>query len=243
MKIGVLICDHVQDHLQPEFGDYPQMFASFLQKVDAQMEIHNFNVVDGVYPDDIGSCDAYITSGSKSGVNDEQAWIHWLEVFVQQLYSTDIPFIGICFGHQLLARALGGRVEKSTNSWGVGMHTSEVIQHKDWMRPAQSTISLIVSHQDQIVELPTQAEILLSSEFCPYSMIQVGDNMLGIQGHPEFSPAYSRALMESRRDRIPAHLIDQGIETLMQANDANLVMLWLQNFLQQKELKAGDREC
>ena len=233
MKLGILICDQVQPQLQAEFGDYPDMFGDILHKVDSTLEVVYFSAINQQLPEDIQACDAYMTSGSRFGVNDEQPWIRELEAFIRQLYKAGIGFAGICFGHQLIATSLGGRVEKSPKGWGIGIAFSDVAAPQSWMSPMKNNINIVVSHQDQITELPPESQVLMGNDFCPYSMIKVSDNFVGIQGHPEFSREYSYALMDSRRDRISAARIEQGSASLVHQADDLLAMQWLVNFLKQ----------
>jgi len=231
MKLGMLICDHVQDALQPEFGDYKSMFKQLLEHSPMQIEIEYFYAIDGQLPENIDVCDVYMTSGSKWSVNDNFPWIKNLERFIKQLYEGKKGFVGICFGHQLLAKALGGKVERSDNGWGIGVSNSQVVIEQDWMIPSQATLDMVVSHQDQITELPVDSQILLSNSFCPYGMIQVGKHFLGLQGHPEFSHEYSRALMNTRKDSIPAQRLKEGEASLQLKTDEIIAIEWLVNFL------------
>ena len=231
MKLGLLLCDHVREELQGEFGDYPKMFKDLLHQVDNSLEIEVFDVIAGELPSHVDQCDVYITSGSRYGVRDGLAWVDKLSDFIRQLYDAKKGFVGICFGHQLIAQALGGEVNKSDKGWGIGIAFSHLSVQKDWMTPHQSTLDLVVSHQDQISRLPQNSEILLSNAFCPYAMVQVGEHFLGIQGHPEFSRGYSLALMNSRKDRIPADVIASGAATLEQQTDALVSTQWILNFL------------
>lgn len=233
MKLGILICDQVQDQLQPEFGDYPAMFQDIIEQVNPQIELQFFSAIDRKLPSDIDACDVYMTSGSRWGVNDDSVWIRELEQFIRRLYDGGKGFVGICFGHQLIATSLGGSVGKSGKGWGIGIYTSGSITEKPWMSPFKDSLNVVVSHQDQIVELPAQTEVLASNDFCPYSMIQVNEHFLGIQGHPEFSRGYSQALMISRQDRIPAQVISDGVASLSDVADDHLSMGWLLNFLAQ----------
>ena len=231
MKVGVLICDHVQPSLQNKFGDYAGMFKQLFSEVDQNIELINFYAVDGQLPEHIDSCDVYISTGSKASVNDNIAWINALEAFIKQLYQANKIFIGICFGHQLIAKALGGKVEQSNKGWGIGIATAVVEQSKPWMQPKQKQIKLIVSHQEQISQLPPTCEVLMTSDFCPYSMIKVGQSFIGLQGHPEFSYGYSQALMNARKHIIPALRIKQGQESLIEHADNRLMMRWLLHFI------------
>jgi GMP synthase-like glutamine amidotransferase len=236
MKLGILICDQVQPQLQPAFGDYPAMFDDLFQRVDQTLDIVYFSAIKRELPKDIDACDCYMTSGSRWGANDEQLWISELEDFIRKLYQGGKGFVGICFGHQLIAKSLGGKVDKSPKGWGIGVACSQVLTTQGWMTAAKSNINLVVSHQDQISELPPQTTVLMSNDFCPYSMIQVGQHFLGMQGHPEFSRQYSFALMDSRRDRISASVIDAASATLTKEVDDELVMQWLINFLKQLQM-------
>jgi len=233
MILGILICDQVQPALRNEFGDYPQMFSDILGQIEPQVEIRYFSAVEQQLPSDIDQCDAYMTSGSKCGVNDDLVWIRELEDFIRRLYQANKALVGICFGHQLITKALGGQVEKSAKGWGIGIAESQVQVRPDWMSVAPNNVNLIVSHQDQIVELPPATTVLMSSDFCPYSMILVGQCFIGIQGHPEFSRQYSLALMNARRDRIPAAVIETGASSLNGKVDDLAVMKWLVKFLDQ----------
>ena len=260
MKLGILICDHVQEQLQAEFGDYQTMFKDVFSKINQAVcrpdsltdslvnsltnnpatyppiTLNFFSVVDGEFPENIDVCDAYITTGSKYSINDDNPWIQQLIEFVKTLYSAKKGFVGICFGHQLIAKALGGKVIHSTKGWGIGIAESQVIKQQKWMKPYQASLNLIVSHQDQVIDLPTlskNTEVLLTNDFCPNSMIQVDQHFLGLQGYPEFSAAYSFALMESRKDHIPKQCFNEGKKSLVHKADDLLVIQWIINFLQQ----------
>jgi GMP synthase-like glutamine amidotransferase len=228
MKIGILQCDDVADELQPEFGNYPAMFERLLSDVASNLEFATYRAVDGELPKSVDDCDAYITTGSKHGVNDGLAWVDKLEEFVLELARAKKKYVGICFGHQVMVKALGGVV--SGRDWGIGMSSNMVDVEKPWMDSPQEKLNLIVSHRDQVTELPAGVEVLASSEFCPNYMLQYGSQMMTVQGHPEFSKDYSRALMEKRKNIIPAPLIDDGKASLVADADDRLMARWIINF-------------
>ncbi|MEW6992945.1 GMP synthase [Colwelliaceae bacterium MEBiC 14330] len=231
MKLGLLLCDHVSDSLQPEFGDYSDMFARAIAAVDASITITIYAVVDGHFPVTIDECDAYLITGSKESVNDGLPWIQQLEKFVWQLFLCKKNLVGICFGHQMIAKALGGRVHISPKDWGIGVTRAKVHLHKPWMLDEQTHIQLVVSHKEQISLLPPETQVLMGNDFCPYGMIQVEKHFLGIQGHPEFSRAYCYALMQKRKDFIAKRNFTRGIHSLSLTVDDKLLMSWLINFL------------
>lgn len=232
MKIGILQCDDVSDELRAEFGNYPAMFELKLSEVEPGFRFVTYRVMDGELPRSVDECDGYITTGSRFGANDDLPWIGRLEAFVSDLAAAEKKFVGICFGHQVLARALGGEVEVSGRGWAVGINTNQVDVEKAWMNPAREALKLVVSHRDQVCKLPQGFEVLASSSFCPYYMLQYGEHMMSIQGHPEFSKAYSSALMDKRAASIPAQCIRDGKASLAELADDSLVMRWIANFFQ-----------
>ena len=239
MKIGILQCDDVRDELLAEHQNYPEMFQELFLAEDASLTFETYRVLDGAFPESTQACDVWLITGSRYGVYDDLPWIPKLIAFVQKLFKEKRKLVGICFGHQLMAEALGGQVTRSDKGWGVGLSFNEVSHHKPWMQPTREKLNLLVSHQDQVVDLPNASEVstevLASSDFCPYYMVQYGEHFLSIQGHPEFSPAYSKALMLSRRGSIPEERIEAGINSLSIKPDRELSTRWLINFLEHRE--------
>ncbi|MCL9684693.1 glutamine amidotransferase-related protein [Legionella maioricensis] len=231
MNLGILKCDSVSDIFVAEHGQYTEMLAALLRPVAPSINFTVFDAEQGELPGDIHAADAYLITGSRHGVNDGFPWITQLEEFVRTLHAAQKKVIGICFGHQLIAKALGGKVIKSPKGWGVGMSQNTLVQFKEWMIPHQKTFNLLVSHQDQVVELPKQAEILASSDFCPFYMMQIGNHFFSIQGHPEFTKAYSRALMTSREDTLSEIEFERGMNSLEWHEDDGLIAQWIISFL------------
>ncbi|RXJ74099.1 GMP synthase [Veronia nyctiphanis] len=239
MRIGLLLCDDVAPELQVTHQNYPEMFSALLTRLEPSVELVTYRVMEGQYPSTIDDCDAYIISGSKFGVNDDIDWIHTFETFVWQLFAANKPAAGICFGHQMMAKALGGEVVKSEKGWGVGViQVERKSSHPfDWLNDGTSpdTYSLVVSHQDQVIEVPENAVVLFGNDFCPVAMFHVADTFLAVQGHPEFSPAYSAALMERRKDSIPADVIQAGKVSLTNNIDSDAVTKWILAFLKKAQ--------
>lgn len=225
MKIGLLVCDHIQK----DYPGYPVLFKGLLPL--HQFEI--YNVCDNAFPQSPRDCDAWLITGSRFSVYDDIDWINKLKEFVREISKADKYCIGVCFGHQMLGEAMGGKVSKSNKGWCVGVHEFEILKWEGWMTPYQPKLNLLMSCQDQIVVLPEHSEILVQSRMCPIGIIRIGKKMLGIQGHPEFSADYVKSLMEDRENRIGVETVRQGIESLKYPTHNGILAEWISNFLNQ----------
>ena len=238
MKIGILQADSVVEQFQPEFGSYPAMFETVLSRAAIQIddliepvEFTHYDVEHHQYPDAISDCDGYVISGSRKSVYDDELWIHQLRQYVVSLHDAKAKLIGICFGHQMVALALGGNTEPSTRGWGVGVHTSDIIAKKSFMQPESGSLAAIVSHKDQVTELPADAELLATSEFCPNTMFQIQNHILTFQGHPEFHKSYSRALMDWRQEILGEDVYSAGVASLKVETQGDLLAQWMIRFI------------
>jgi len=231
MKLGILKTDAVRAEWVPEFGEYPDMFIALLKHADPDLEFAVYDVEQGQYPADIDDVDAYLITGSKSGVYDDKPWIATLMSFVRELHNRRKKLIGICFGHQLVAQALGGRVAKSGKGWGVGLHTHRFNTVPHWHDREDMDLDILVSHQDQVLELAPGAQVLAGSDFCEYAVCQVGDHILTFQGHPEFVPGYARTTMQFRRELLGEEVYEKGMASTEGAHEGERVARWIVNFL------------
>jgi GMP synthase-like glutamine amidotransferase len=231
VKIGILEADRLSAALRKQYGSYGDMFENLLQSVDKSLALPRYQVTESEYPEDIDDCDAYLITGSKFSIYDDEAWIRQLQDYVITLAGRQKKLIGICFGHQLIAQALGGRAQKSEKGWGVGLATSTVYVTKPWMDPAQETYALLTSHQDQVTALPLHAELIAGDDFCAYASYQIGDHILTFQGHPEFTPEYARQRMQERREILGERRYQQGMASLKQNADHKLLAKWIINFV------------
>jgi GMP synthase-like glutamine amidotransferase len=228
MNIGFLLPDHLPDFLLPVTGDYPKMFEGLL--ADHDVSLRFFDLTEGEEPDSLDECDLWIAGGSKASVYEHGEPGRRLERLITGIYESGHKFFGICFGHQMLAQALGGTVRKSEQGWGVGVHTASIVEQTDWMRPSKSKINLVMSHQDQVEKLPTGARILASSDHCPVWMFAVDDHMVGIQGHPEFTIEYAKASLPLRRHRVGDEAVDDALKTLDRPIDRPTIADWIVEF-------------
>ena len=237
MNIGILKADKVRPELADEFGEYPDMFRKLLLAAEPSLTIVTYDAMSGEYPFDIDEVDGYVITGSKMSVYDDFDWIRRLGEFVQQLHKVKKKLVGICFGHQMVAHVLGGRTAKSDKGWGVGIHKSLFTHAAREHGFEGDAYNLVCSHQDQVVTPAPASVVLASNDFCPYSMLKVEDHILTLQGHPEFTPEFSRSLLELRRDILGETCYQQGVRSLIQNTDAQDVGKWIVNFLKSDSKK------
>jgi GMP synthase-like glutamine amidotransferase len=225
-RIAILETGAPPADLIDEYGDYPAMFRTLLGE---GFEAETFDAVNGPLPD-AGAFKGVMITGSPAGVYDDLPWIAGLLDWIRAAKGRT-QLVGICFGHQAMAQALGGQVEKSERGWGVGLHTYEVAGGEPWMEAAATTVAIPVSHQDQVVVQPPQARVTISSAFTPYAGLAWGDDAISFQCHPEFRPAYAGVLLGGRRGRIPNAVVDAGLASLEQPDDRGVVAGWIRRFL------------
>lgn len=238
ITIGILETGRLPEQLEGRYPTYPKMFEGLLAESGAAFR--TYAILDGEFPKDPRECDAWLITGSRFGVYDGYDWIETLKGFVKSAYQAKSPVVGICFGHQLIAEALGGRAEKSDRGWGVGLHEYDVGEKADWMEGERTSFALQVSHQDQVTKVPDGGKVLASSDFCPNALIAYDDWAVTFQGHPEFGPDFSADLIRMRRGTmLPEDFADEALSHVNEGQDSQLVARWIAAFLQ----KALHREA
>lgn len=234
MKLTIIETGLVPLAIRDQFPDYPAMFRQMIARADAGIACETVSVARGDALPDPAGLDAVLYTGSPAGVYDPEPWIAPLSEFIRAAAAARTPQVGICFGHQIMGEALGGKAVKSPKGWGVGRHTYEIVQCPDWAAgtcPAQ--LSIAVSHQDQVVELPPGAEVIARSAFTPYAGLNYRDfPAISFQCHPEFAPEYAAALYGARRSgALGEAAADAAIASLDGGLDRDLLAGWITAFL------------
>jgi GMP synthase-like glutamine amidotransferase len=212
LRIGLLLAGHVDPASRHIAGDYPELFGELFEPEGVTLV--PYAVDAGALPHDTDECDGWICSPSRASVYDDLPWLPALSDLLVRFVEDEAPFLGICFGHQLLAQALGGRVERHDDGWGVGVHEYDVIRALPWIDDDIARVALIASHQDQVVDLPTSARPWATSDFCRHAGFTVGDHAWTIQTHPEFVPALADHLLAGRIELIGADRVNAARQSL-----------------------------
>ena len=187
MKIGILQTGHAPEALAARLGDYSDIFERML--AGNGFEFETWNVVDMDFPDGPDAAEGWLITGSKHGAYEDHPWIPPLEALIRDMHAQKMPLVGVCFGHQIIAQALGGTVVKFPGGWAVG-RTTYTLNGRD--------IALNAWHQDQVVELPSEARRLGSNAFCENAFLAYGDHIWTVQPHPEFGPDFIDGLIKGR---------------------------------------------
>lgn len=233
LRICILETDILRPELVDQYQGYGRMFERLFAQQPLPASFEVFNVVQGDYPADEERYDAYLVTGSKADSFGSDPWIQTLKTYLLRRYENGDKLLGICFGHQLLALLLGGRAERASQGWGVGIHHYQMKQRPQWMSPALDDLALLISHQDQVTVLPDKATLLAASEFCPVAAYCIGDQVLCFQGHPEFVHDYSRALLDIRQQCIGEPTYRKAVASLEQSHQGAAVAEWMMRFVAQ----------
>jgi len=231
LRIGILETGRPPEDLAAEFGDYPGMVRDWLGAGAAAYS--SYAVLDGKLPGTPLAADLWVVTGSKFGAYEDHPWIPPLEDFIRAAQASGVLMFGICFGHQIIAQALGGVVRKSAKGWGLGIH--EYPPTADWpqdLGPAPEQLAIVAYHQDQVEEVPAGAVTIAATAFCDNAALWYPGFALTVQGHPEIDKPYASALMEARRGIALTDAEVEGGERNLQIPDnraavGELLRAWL----------------
>ncbi len=232
MKLTVLVTGDVPLQLQDRFAPYPEMFRRMFDAVGHAFDYEIVRALDGAPLPDPATLEGVVIPGSPAGVYDDLPWIEPLRGFIRRAYAAGTPMVGVCFGHQVIADALGGDVRKSEKGWGIGRHTYAVRARPAAIGPTPDALSVACSHQDQVIGAPADAEVFLASEFTPNAgLVYRNGRVLTVQPHPEFTDDYALALAELRRGRVPHDVVEAAKLSIATPSDSRQLAGYLGAFL------------
>lgn len=233
MKLTIIQTGAVPEPLRDRFGPYPAMFQRMFDEAGEAFDYETVAVYDGAPFPDAASLDGIVITGSAAGVYDKHySWMEPLRAFIRTAYQARTPMLGICFGHQIMADALGGDVRKSEKGWGLGRHTYNVAARPAFLRTEAPALRIACSHQDQVIAPPAEAQVFLASSFTPNAgLVYRNGAAISLQPHPEFLDDYTLALAELRRGKAPDEVVDTAVSSLRVGSDSREVAGYLAAFL------------
>ncbi|QXT39209.1 type 1 glutamine amidotransferase [Gymnodinialimonas ceratoperidinii] len=221
MHLGILQTGHVPDEVARTDGPYATLFHDLFAHRGFTQTL--WSVVDGDFPDSPQAADAWLVTGSKHGAYEDHPWIPPLEDFIRAIQDAEIPLVGSCFGHQIIAQALGGKVEKFPNGWSVG---------RTEYRIGDQTLNLNAWHQDQVTRLPEGTTVHGASDFCAHAVIAIGPRILSTQPHPEFENSVIATLIDLKGDVVEPERVEAAQAALDKPNDNRLIADWMADVLE-----------
>ena len=232
MHIAILEAGRTNPDMPAEFHDYPDMFETLFadQPNRADFCFSVVPVIDDVFPQSVDDYDGYLVTGSAYGVYDDAHFIPRLMAFIRKIFAAGKPLVGICFGHQIVAHALGGHAAKFDDGWGIGTMPIKMVGAVEWIPSDIDQLDLIHVHQDQVMTLPPDAVRLAQSDFCKNAAFAISKQVFAIQGHPEFTPAYTNALIDIREDKIGKERAETARISLQKPHDGRQVGSWILDF-------------
>lgn len=229
-RIGLLLVGHIDAGSLHVGGDYPELYKSILEPEDIQ--ITTYECDNGQLPDNLNEQDGWLCSPSRLSVYEDHAWLRDVEQLLRDMVATEKPYVGICFGHQLMAQALGATVKKADYGWGIGAKHYEIVEQQSWMDSSEDIV-LAASHQDQVQELPSGARLLAKSDYCPIGGMLIGERAWTLQVHPEFTPALADSLLATRLQLFGEDKAAAARATLSEPLQQTRVAKWISRFFHQ----------
>jgi GMP synthase-like glutamine amidotransferase len=233
MKLTIIQTGDIPVALRERFPAYPPMFRRMFEEAGVSFDYETVRIFDGEPFPDPAALDGIIVTGSAAGAYDNHlVWMEPLRVFIRGAYAARTPMFGVCFGHQIMADALGGDVRKSEKGWGLGRHTYGVRQRPPFLAASPGALAVACSHQDQVIVPPAEAEVFLGSDFTPNAgLIYRNGAAISLQPHPEFDDGYTIALAEMRRGKVPDELVDTAVASVATPSHSRDVAGYLGAFL------------
>lgn len=233
--IGILVTNTDNSTFAQNWPRDGEKFSALLKAVRPDWGMKIYDCTLSEFPRDVSDCDGYVIGGSPASVNDNDVWITRLFEFIRMLNNTRTPTVGCCFGHQAIAKALGGTVERNPGGWGFGVSPTHFNVVENWMRPKATTLNLFAAHSEQVTVLPQGARVLGGDDFCPSASLAIGQHFLTTEYHPEMTKPFFIGLSHAFEKYVGGAVAEEARRQAEAVEaDGNVFAHWMANFLDQR---------
>lgn len=240
LRIAVLsTCVDAEDFYRGYPDESEQIKAMFSEQ-RPKWAFSVYKIYEGHYPL-MTDYDAFVFSGSPSSVNEDKPWITEMLAFIRTLYNEQKTMVGICFGHQAIAKALGGQVDWSTNGWSLGSVNVEITEHAEWMQTTTGSLQLYAAHSEQVIEPPLGSEILAKTQHCAIAAYRIGNQVFTTQHHPEMTEDFVTHLIHQLAPDMDKNFIEKAAFSMQQNANSSEFASWLAKFIEIAQ-KSQDRD-
>jgi len=240
IKLGILQTNHDKSiEVGDAFPDDAHRFRDLFDVQDERFDYRIYMTIGGEIPQDLDEQDAYMITGSPLSVLDQHIFTDGLYDFIRRCDEAKKPLMGACFGHQAIALALGGKVERSTTGYNVGIEATRFHGTRPWMTPSVDRLPMYVFHEDQVVELPEGCELLGSTENCKIASFAKGDHIFTTQAHPEFTHEFMASVLGFTEEKMPADDVKRAWQSMELEHQGALFGTWSTHFFKTGQIDAG----
>jgi GMP synthase-like glutamine amidotransferase len=231
-RIGILLTSNDPSEFARRFPDDGLKVQALMSRVRPDWSYRVWPVKDGEFPPSLDAADGYVITGSPASVHDPLEWIARLMQLIRELHAARKPLVGLCFGHQAIAQALGGTVSRNPGGWRLGTAVTNYRSHREYMQPATASLTLYAAHNEQVTTLPPGAEVLGGDAFCPVGSFAIGSHVLTTEYHPEFNLEFVAALVDELDGKLPADVIATARAHLADRVDGEVFATWMARFFE-----------
>lgn len=196
------------ESIRAQFGGFADWFCTAMRLEPSQMHVVRVDAGEPLpRPDDVPGA---VITGSAAMVTERQDWSERTAGWIRRAMDTRTPVFGVCYGHQLMAYALGGTVGWLPAGREIGTQT--IIRtggaNDDWIGGLPGTFAAHTTHRQSVLAPPPGAEVLARSERDPYQFLRYAAQAVSTQFHPEFTEAGMRAYITARTDALREEDLD-----------------------------------
>ena len=230
MHIAILVTNTDESDFSQRYPKDGAKFIALLAPLRPAWRFSVHVVKDSDFPESLAGIDGLIVTGSPASVHDDAPWIARLLHLLRQAVAAGVPVFGACFGHQAIAVALGGTVERNPDGWVLGLVETRM--------EGLGAIRLYAAHLEQVVKLPPGARVIGATPGCAVAAMRIGAGVLTTQYHPEMTPGFIAALVEELDGKLPAEVIAQARASLVQDAETGRIAVHIAAFFEGQDSAA-----